>query len=161
MSKQTQRTLVNASEVTIRLMFDHNSIAVAYNRKSTLLQRRHSCWYCRDILVGLLPEGLNTLRYNDLKTDLQGLLEKVPAAVRCPAVVEPQLCRKEDWMWRPITWPLRSPDVTPRILHVCRTYGTLMNIPLPSAVKWTVEALNTCCNYGSPILILIPCAIWQ
>ena len=26
MSKQTQRTLVNASEVTIRLMFDHNSI---------------------------------------------------------------------------------------------------------------------------------------
>ena len=28
-----------------------------------------------------------------------------------------------------------------------------MSSPLPSALKWTVAALNTCCNYGSPILI--------
>jgi len=27
-----------------------------------------------DVLVGLLPERLNAYRYNDLKTDLQGLL---------------------------------------------------------------------------------------
>jgi hypothetical protein len=106
-----------------------------------------------DILVGLLPERLNDCQYNDLKTDLQGLLEDVPAVVRCPAVVESHLCRNEDWMWRSITWPLRSPDLTPRILHVCRTYAALMSSPLPSALKWTVAALNTCCNYGSSILI--------
>jgi hypothetical protein len=87
-------------------MFDHNSIAAAYNQKSTV----KTCFsfdilvgMVRDILVGLLPERLNAFRHNDLKTDLQGLLEDVPAAVRCPAVNERYLCRKEDWMWRSIT----------------------------------------------------------
>jgi len=94
----------------------------------------------RDILVGLLPERLYAYRYNGLKTDLQGLLENVPTAVRCPAVVERHLCRKEDWMWRLITWPLRSPDLTPRILHVCRNYGALMSCPLLSALQCTVTA---------------------
>jgi len=60
---------------------------------------------------------------------------------------------QEDWMWRSIIWLLQSPDLTPRILQVCKTYGALMSSPLPSALKWTVAALNTCCNYGSPILI--------
>jgi hypothetical protein len=107
----------------------------------------------RDILVDLLPERLNTYRHNDLKTDLQRLLKDVPVAVRCPAVVERHLCRKEDWMWRSITWPFRSPDITPRILHVCKTYGALMSSALPSALKGTVAALNSCCNCGSPVLI--------
>jgi len=47
-----------------------------------------------DVLVGLLPERLDAYRYNYLKTDLQGLLEDVPAAVRCPAVAERHLRRK-------------------------------------------------------------------
>jgi len=105
-----------------------------------------------DNLVDLLPERQNAYQYNDVKTSLQGLLEDVPATVRCPAVVKRHLCRKEDWMRRSITWPLRSPDLTPRIIHVCRTYEALMSSPLPSALEWMVAALNTCCNYGSPVL---------
>ena len=56
-------------------------------------------------------------------------------------------------MGRSITWPVLSPDLTPRIIHVCRTYGALLSIPLSSALKRTVTTMNTCCNYESPMLV--------
>jgi len=94
MREQTQRSLVNASEVTTRLMFGHNSVSPVRTQLKTCFSVDIRVGMVREVLVGLLPERLSAYRYNDLKTDLHGLLEDVPAAVRCSAVVERHLRRK-------------------------------------------------------------------